>query len=288
MRARFRKALFTALVLVAPTLISTGPAADAASRLHPPIVAVGANQSSNWSGYNQGTLEQGSKLFTSIDGDWTVPTASQHRAGEAEYSSTWIGIGGGCIDATCTVTDNTLIQLGTEQDVDSSGRASYSAWWEIIPAPSVTISNFDVHAGDHMHASLAEGVPGVWTMTLTDVTTGASFTQTIPYASTHATAEWIEETPVVLSDNGDVTVGPLPKLSTVNFDLARTNGANANLTASEEMQLVNADGSALMTPSAPDAEADGFNDCSYSATCAAPGAKLVVSHGNGHAHAPTH
>src|SRR5919197_1967274 len=123
MRAHFRKALFTAVALVAPMLISTGPAADAASRLHSPIVAVGANQSSNWSGYNQGTLEQGSKLFTSIDGDWTVPTASQHRAGEAEYSSTWIGIGGGCIDATCTVTDTTLIQLGTEQDVDSNGRA---------------------------------------------------------------------------------------------------------------------------------------------------------------------
>src|SRR5207248_8139648 len=106
-----------------------------------PRLGINANQSTNWFGYNQGTLEQGSKLFNSISGDWTVPTATQHTSGQAESSSTWIGIGGGCIDANCAVGDNTLIQTGTEQDVDKSGKASYSAWWEIIPAPGLTISN---------------------------------------------------------------------------------------------------------------------------------------------------
>jgi hypothetical protein len=57
------------------------------------------NQSSNWFGYNQGTLEKGNTLFTSIAGDWTVPTATQHTGGHEEYSSDWIGIGGGCVDA---------------------------------------------------------------------------------------------------------------------------------------------------------------------------------------------
>jgi Peptidase A4 family len=84
-------------------------------------VRANTNQSSNWFGYNQGTLEQGSKLFNSIAGDWTVPTVSQHTSGQAEASSDWIGIGGGCIDAGCTTTDSTLIQAGTEQDVDSTG-----------------------------------------------------------------------------------------------------------------------------------------------------------------------
>ena len=106
-----------------------------------------ANSSSNWFGYNQGTLEQGSKLFNSITGDWTVPTVTQHAAGQAEASSDWIGIGGGCIDAGCTATDSTLIQTGTEQDVDATGAASYSAWWELVPAPSLTISNMTVVAG---------------------------------------------------------------------------------------------------------------------------------------------
>jgi hypothetical protein len=57
--------------------------------------------------YNQGTLEQGGKLFNSVAGDWSVPAATQHTAGQAEASSDWIGIGGGCIDAGCTSTDST-------------------------------------------------------------------------------------------------------------------------------------------------------------------------------------
>ena len=81
------------------------------------------DQSSNWFGYNQGSLEQGGTLFNSITGDWTVPTATQHTAGQDEYSSDWIGIGGGCVDAGCTVGDNTLIQTGTEQDVTAAGQA---------------------------------------------------------------------------------------------------------------------------------------------------------------------
>jgi hypothetical protein len=98
-----------------------------------------ANSSNNWFGYNQGTLERGGRQFNSIAGDWTVPTATQHASGD-EASSDWIGIGGGCVDANCTVGDSTLIQTGTEQDV-SSGSASYGAWWELIPGPSIAISN---------------------------------------------------------------------------------------------------------------------------------------------------
>src|SRR5262245_37317439 len=88
---------------------------------HRPIVVVGASQSNNWSGYNQGTLEQGGKMFNAITGSWVVPKATQHAAGEAEYSSSWIGIGGGCVNADCSVTDSTLIQAGTEQDVAADG-----------------------------------------------------------------------------------------------------------------------------------------------------------------------
>ena len=51
-----------------------------------------------------------------------MPTASAHKAKEAEYSSTWVGIGGGCLNTACSVTDNTLIQAGTEQDVAANGK----------------------------------------------------------------------------------------------------------------------------------------------------------------------
>ena len=36
------------------------------------------------------------------------------------------------------------------------------------------------------------------------VTTGSTFTQTVPYSSTHMTAEWIEETPVVFDTQGNM------------------------------------------------------------------------------------
>jgi Peptidase A4 family len=239
-------------------------------RLAPHRVTVNANSSSNWFGYNQGTLEQGSKLFNSITGDWTVPTASQHTAGQAENSSDWIGIGGGCVDAGCTATDSTLIQTGTEQDVSSSGAASYSAWYELVPAPSISVS-MTVGAGDHMHASIAEAVAGsnVWTITLQDVTRGESFTTTVPYSSTHATAEWIEETPLLIGTNAGFAA--LPNLTDPNFDLGTVNGASANLKSSEEMDLTDSSGSVIGAPSAPDSDTDGFGACTWATSCSAPG-----------------
>jgi hypothetical protein len=266
-------------------LVSIQPAGRAASAIfHRPIVSVGASKSNNWSGYNQGSLEKGGKLFSHITGDWAVPTATAHTKGTAAYSSSWIGIGGGCVDAGCSITDNTLIQAGTEQDVDASGHASYSAWWEIIPAPSITISGMKIRAGDHMHVDIGAAAPGAWTIKVKDVTTSKSFSQAITYPSSEATAEWIEETPVVIGNNGSVGVGPLPNLSRIHFDLGTVNGANPKLTSSEEVQLVDSNGAPLATPSAPDADTDGFNDCAYAKSCAAPSGSLATTSG----HAPMH
>lgn len=238
---------------------------------HPPIATVDASQSSNWSGYNQGSLEKSGTLFHSVSGTWTVPTATAHTKGEAEYSSSWVGIGGGCVDAGCTATDSTLIQAGTEQDVGSNGVASYSAWWELVPVPSITISSITVHPGDQMSVSISEIVSGsdLWTILVKDVTSGQTFSQTVLYLSTHLTAEWIEESPTVVGTSG-AGVAPLPSLSGASFDHAATNGAPAGLSPSEQIQLVNSSGTRLAAPSAPDPDSDGFNDCTYTTTCAAP------------------
>lgn len=234
--------------------------------LHPFIL--NTNQSNNWSGYNQGTLEQGSKLFSSISGDWTVPTATQHTAGQAEYSADWIGIGGGCVDSGCSITDPTLIQTGTEQDVASNGAASYSAWWEIIPGPSLTITNMTVKPGDRMAASLSSLAPGVWTLKITDTTNGQYYSTTVPYPSTEDTAEWIQETPLILGTSPGLAAQP--NLTSPDFDLATTNGAPANLKSSEEMDLVDSSGNVIGAPSAPDPDSDGFNVCAWAGTCTAP------------------
>jgi hypothetical protein len=263
----------TALLVGAAVALATTASAGAARSVdHRQLLQVraGTNESSNWFGYNQGSLELGGKQFNAITGDWTVPTATQHTKGQAEDSSDWIGIGGGCVDAACTVGDNTLIQTGTEQDVDASGAASYSAWWEIIPAPSVTISNMTVAPGDHMHASISEGVPGsnVWTIVLQDVTRSETFSQTVPYSSSHLTAEWIEETPLEIGT--DAGFAALPNLTAPAFDLATVNGAPASLTASEEIDLIDSNGNVIGAPSAPDPDADGFNACTWATTCTAP------------------
>jgi len=249
-------------------LLSAAPASADRISAHGQLVrpVLNANQSSNWFGYNQGSLELGGKQFNAITGDWTVPAATQHTKGQAEYASDWIGIGGGCVDSGCSVGDSTLIQTGTESDVDSSGKATYSAWWEIIPAPSIDIS-MTVAAGDHMHASVAEVVPGsnVWTITLQDVTRAETFTTTVPYASSHLTAEWIEETPLLLSANAGFAA--LPNLTDPVFTNATTNGANANLQTSEQMFLIDANNTVIGAPSAPTATHDGFSACTWATSC---------------------
>src|SRR4051794_41985076 len=65
-------------------------------------------QSSNWSGYNKGVLETGTPV-SSITGSWVVPTATQHTKGQDEYSSSWIGIGGGCLRTPLPATSPTPV-----------------------------------------------------------------------------------------------------------------------------------------------------------------------------------
>ena len=261
-----RLALLATPLLLVPSQL--GSATAQISHFHRPLIAVGANKSNNWSGYNQGTIEKSGTMFHQVSGDWAVPTATAHKRGEAEYSATWVGIGGGCVDALCLVTDSTLIQAGTEQDVNS-GLAPYSAWWEIIPGPAVTISNMAVKAGDQMHVDITESPvnANLWTITVQNKSTGATFKQTIPYSSTHLTAEWIEETPVVLDTKGNVSVGPLPDLSKVAITSADANGSGAGLISPEAIQLVDFNLNPLATPSAPLSGGTAFDVCTYSSSC---------------------
>ncbi|HEX6487447.1 MAG TPA: G1 family glutamic endopeptidase [Candidatus Dormibacteraeota bacterium] len=234
-----------------------------------PIAVVAANKSQNWFGYNQGELEKGS-TFHAITATWIVPTASQRVAGQSEYSATWAGIGGGCVDAGCVVVDNSLIQAGTEQDVAANGARSYSAWWEVLPGPSMSVTSLLVRPGDHMYLSISESSHEVWQISLQNQTRHQAFRESVPYSSSYATAEWVDEAPVVVGTNSGLA--PLPNLTVTHFDQETVNGVNPGLQASEEMDLVDGNGSVIGTPSAPDPEKDGFNDCAWASTCSAPAA----------------
>jgi hypothetical protein len=233
---------------------------------------VNTNQSDNWSGYNIGAdypQEAAGTTFTNITGQWTVPTATQHTAGQAEDSASWIGIGGGCVTANCDVTDSTLIQAGTEQDVSSTGQASYDAWWEIIPEPETEVS-LPVSPGNKVYVSIDEaGTPGVWSITIDNLSTGKTFSTTTPYSSSMDTAEWIEETPLEIGTGG-TALAAMPNLGSVHFTNASLNVASPGFQTADEVQLITSSGQVLATPSAPGPEANAFNDCVWKTTCTAP------------------
>ena len=295
-------ALPAAFLLVAAT--APAGAADVAQIVRGPIQlnagsASTTNQSNNWFGYDQGSVEQGGKLFTGVSATWTVPTARAHRSHEDEFSSTWVGIGGGCIDSGCLATDPvTLIQAGTEQDVSgTTGKSSYSTWWEVLPAPSIDtgevpgIAPLAVSPGDRVHVNVAEVAPlsDVWTITITNLTTGKSWSLPTPiaYTSSHATAEWIEETPTLIGSDG-TSLAALPTLSKSTFDDAKavtvdpadgSISATPPLNAAERIELVEDTGNGgllspqvkvIAVPSTPDPNLDGFNACAWATSCSAP------------------
>src|SRR3954447_12882258 len=261
MRKSVRRGLVAGIVVVGVLL---APHAEAKSLLPrgQTIAALNASESSNWGGYNQGILAPGKSAgVTQVSATWVVPAATQHTRGEAEYSSTWVGIGGGCIDTSCTATDSTLIQAGSESDVDSSGHPTYSVWWEVIPGPGITI-DAPVNAGDTVSVDIRELVPAVWTITVK--VNGTTFTQSVPYPSTHATVEWIEETPVIIGTDG-TGVAAMPDLAKTTFSNAKVNGANPNLIGAEEIDLVTG-GKTLVKPSAPTG-GNSFAVCTHTTTC---------------------
>jgi hypothetical protein len=300
---------------------------------------IGASQSSNWFGYDEGALTQGA-LFTQISGTWTVPTASQHTAGSEEDSADWIGVGGGCVNEGCTISDPTgLIQTGTEQNVASGGSTSYGAWWELVPIPSIPIEGVSIAPGDRISADIYEvspqelptalqelpstlgnleleqaltelgvqkgalgrlraeaadgtlpelpslgelpsltgnggGTPGlgIWRIELTNETTGESFSEAVPYPSSHASAEWIEETPLGISTSG-VGLTALPNLTETPFSSATVNDSPAKLVPDDAIDLAEeSSGKVIGTVSEPAEGGSAFGACAWSEACAAPGA----------------
>jgi Peptidase A4 family len=139
----------------------------------------GTLEAHNWSGH----IFTG-PTFTSVSGQWVVPTVQASATGA--YSATWIGVDG--------VNNTSLVQAGTAQDT-SNGATTYDDWYEILPANETLVAS--VSPGDQIQASISEGSPGNWTIAITDITSGQSFSQAFAYNGAGTSAEWIEEAPAV-------------------------------------------------------------------------------------------
>jgi hypothetical protein len=211
---------------VLPAVAAGGAVAVSNTSNHVISHTKNASSSTNWSGY----AVTGS--FTTATGHWTIPTVS---GSGSHFSSQWVGIDG--------FNNSNLIQTGTEADI-SGGRATYDAWWEILPAAETRIS-MTVRPGDSMTGTVGKTSGTTWKITLTDNTTGATFTTSKTYRGTGTSAEWIEEATQV---NG--VIGSPPRFSTFSFTNSTANGVSPNLVASEKILLVQGS-TTYSTPSNP-------------------------------------
>ncbi len=158
----------------------------------------------NWGGYSVANNFSSPKpVVTGVSGSWTVPQVKVSQ--NDTFSAIWVGIGG--------FFGHTLIQTGTEQD-SINGTVYYSAWYELLPSDSVTITTIEVSAGDTMKASinLVNSALNMWSIEVTDLSNGQSFSQDVFYDSSRLSAEWIVERPDVdnvvseIADFGSITI----------------------------------------------------------------------------------
>ena len=192
---------------------TTSPAPDPAAS----TVAVTQQDDSNWAGYVEGSSTTTPTSFSSVSGSWTQPTADC-SAGSSSDSAFWVGLGG--------YTGESLEQTGTSADCSASGQASYSAWYELVPAAQVPVT-MTVAPGDHLSAKVAVSGTTV-TISLSDLTRHATFSKQLQMSDpTVSSAEWIAEAPseCTSSASQDCHILPLADFGSVAFTGASASAA---------------------------------------------------------------
>jgi hypothetical protein len=239
--------------LAALSALAVSPAGVTGTIVHgAPAVLVlrgrGATQSTNWSGYS--SYRTGT-TFTDVKGTWVQPSASCPN-NKKKYSSFWVGIDG--------YTSSTVEQTGTESDC--VGRASYYAWYEFYPNPSVRIS-MTISPGNTISAEVSASGSS-FTVKLTNVTTGSSFTKTQTVSSAQKTsAEWVAEAPS--SCFIQCSVLPLANFGTVNFSgsYATGNGHTGSISdaswSNDSITMVTQSGTVKAQPSGLSPDGTAFS-----------------------------
>lgn len=169
--------------------------------------SVTANQqSSNWAGYAVATnlTTPAANSVSDVIGTWVVPTVTGGTTDA--YSVDWVGIDG------FSNSSGSVEQLGTEADW-VNGAPSYLAWWEMYPAPMQPIP-MAVSPGDVVTADVHWISGNTFTLSLTDVTTGDTFStqQTLATTARRDSAEWIHEAPSLSTQ-----ILPLTQTTPVTF-----------------------------------------------------------------------
>jgi hypothetical protein len=193
--------------------IALSGAAVAAAALAVPTA--GIDVSSNWSGYavtgvgSTATVASTSMGFTDVTGTWTQPAATC-TPGQSTSAAIWVGLGG------YTVGSNSLEQTGTSADCNSAGKATYYAWYELVPATSVTLK-LKIFPGDKITSTvLVKGTDVL--VQVKNRTRHTFFTKHLQMASPDLTsAEWIAEAPSECTVSGFCRTVPLTNFGSVTF-----------------------------------------------------------------------
>jgi hypothetical protein len=220
---------------------TTAPASPSAPSV-PATTPAGHDTSRNWSGYaaTGGT-------FTSVSATWTVPRPDPSSPAGAEAS--WVGIGG--------VSTRDLIQAGTSTTVSGTGRTQYQAWYEMLPAASRPVP-LAIYPGDSVSITVAETSTDNWVARFVNNTTGQTHEQSMQYASSRSSAEWVEEAP-----STGRRIIPLNSFGLVEFTGAATirNGNTVTLAQANAypITMVGANRQALAVPSPVGADGESFS-----------------------------
>ncbi len=166
--------------------------------------------STNWAGWAV-TGPKGS--VSDVKGSWIVPTVTGCAAGTHTYSSFWVGIDG--------YSSTTVEQTGTDSDCNGA-TPQYYAWFEFYPKPSHLISTLTVSPGDVILAEVTHSGTK-FVATITDLTTGSSFSTSASVRAQRTSAEWIAEAPS--SSSG---ILPLANFGTVSFGIDNTGVASTD------------------------------------------------------------
>lgn len=165
--------------------------------------AASSDISSNWSGF-----AVSGNTFTSVSGSWVQPKAS--CSGGTTSSAFWVGLGGN------SDVSNALEQIGTSSDCSAYGTASYSAWYELVPAGSVPIK-LKVFAGNKLSAAVKVTGTKV-TVQIKNLTRKTSFTKVLTMAAPDvSSAEWIAEAPSICDTYSRCRTVALTDFGKINF-----------------------------------------------------------------------
>jgi peptidase A4-like protein len=175
-----------------------------------PSALADSTSSSNWAGY---AAHRPGVRYTKVVGAWRQPSAAC-ISGHQSYSAVWVGLGG------YNQSSDALEQIGTEVDCSAAGRVSSSAWYELVPAPSIPIT-LRVRPGDAMFASVIVTGSRV-VMQLNNTTTHQVFSKTLHASAIDvSSADWIVEAPSECTSATSCQTLPLADFGTAAIGMAQ-------------------------------------------------------------------